>query len=303
MQGPGPGELAALATACCWTVTALSFESAGRRVGSLPVNLIRLVMACFLLALFNGLYRGRPLPDDCTVAGWGWLALSGLVGFSLGDLCLFQAFVLIGSRASLLLMSLVPPVSALTGWLVLGEILGPLDLAAMSITVAGIVMVVTERPARREGHLHRGGVLLGILGAAGQGVGLVLSKVGMVAGGLPGRPYDPFPATQIRILAGIVGFVLIFTCLGWWPKVAAACRNRGAMGRIGLGAFFGPFLGVSLSLWALKNTEVGVGATIMAITPILIIPPAAILYREKVSFRAVFGALVSVAGVALLMAQ
>jgi drug/metabolite transporter (DMT)-like permease len=303
MHLPEAGELAALGTACCWTVTALSFESAGRRVGSLPVNLIRLLMAFLLLTLFNLLYRGRALPGDCTAAGWGWLALSGLVGFSLGDLCLFQAFVTIGSRLSLLLMSLVPPVTALLGWLVLEEVLGAWDLAGMFLTVAGIVLVVTERPARNGGRFHPGGILLGILGAVGQGVGLVLSKVGMEAGGAAGGSYDPFPATQIRILAGIAGFALIFTFLGWWPKVTAACRNRHAMNRIGLGAFFGPFLGVSLSLWAVKNTEVGVGATIMAITPVLIIPPAAIIHREKVSFRAVFGATVSVAGVALLMLQ
>jgi hypothetical protein len=67
MQGiPHPGELAALATACCWTVTAMAFESAGRRIGSLPVNFIRLVLALVFLTLYGWITRGHPLPTDAS---------------------------------------------------------------------------------------------------------------------------------------------------------------------------------------------------------------------------------------------
>ncbi|HSN55647.1 MAG TPA: DMT family transporter, partial [Candidatus Sulfomarinibacteraceae bacterium] len=87
METPFPhaGELAALATACCWTVTGLAFQAAGRRVGSLPVNLIRLVMAVFLLGGFTWATRGMPLPMDAPRHAWLWLSLSGLVGFTIGD--------------------------------------------------------------------------------------------------------------------------------------------------------------------------------------------------------------------------
>ncbi len=290
------GELAALGTAFCWTVTSMSFESAGKRIGSLSVNLIRLVMALGILSLFCWLRRGLPLPTDASAHAWGWLALSGLIGFAIGDLCLFQAFVVVGSRISMLLMSLVPIVSALGGWLLMDEHLALLDWLGMALTVGGVTWVVAERQKDGSGRprkLPASGVLLGIGGATGQAIGLVLSKYGM-------RDYDPFAATQIRVMAGIAGFAAIFVLVGWWPRVIAALRDRGAMGRTALGATFGPFMGVSLSLVAVKHTETGVAATIMAIVPVLIILPSVWIFKERVSARAVIGAVLAVGGVALL---
>jgi drug/metabolite transporter (DMT)-like permease len=290
------GELAALGTAGCWTVTAMAFESAGRRVGSLSVNLIRLVMAFVFISLFCLVTRGRPLPDDATPHAWLWLSVSGLVGFSIGDLCLFRAFVLVGARISMLIMALVPPITALMGWALLGEKLTGLDWTGMAITVLGVAWVVIERQEKGNGvrqSLPPAGILLAFLGAVGQAVGLVLSKLGM-------GDYNPFAATQIRIVAGIFGFVILFSIVGWWPKVASALKDRGAFGRINLGAFFGPFLGVSLSLAAVQYTETGVASTIMSIVPVLIIPPAVLIFKEKVSLREVLGAAMAVAGVALL---
>jgi drug/metabolite transporter (DMT)-like permease len=167
----------------------------------------------------------------------------------------------------------------------------------MAITVAGIVWVVLERrPDAVEGSGAPAlrGILLGIGGAVGQAVGLVLSKLGMAG-------YDAFAATQIRVLAGIVGFAAIFTVTGLWPRFAQALRNPEAMRRTAFGGVFGPFLGVSLSLVAVQHTEAGVAATLMALTPVLILPLAAAMRRERVSVRAAGGALVAVAGTAVLV--
>ncbi len=290
------GELAALGTAACWTVTALAFESASRRVGSLVVNLVRLVMALAFLSAFSAVWRGRALPTDAGAHAWLWLSASGVVGFFVGDGCLFRAFVMLGARLSMLLMALVPPLTALGGWLVMGERLGPPQLAGMALTVAGVSWVVLERGRDGDGKRRRrpvAGILLGLGGAAGQAFGLVLSKYGMGS-------YDPFAATQIRVIAGILSFSALFSLLGWWPRVSAALPNHGAMARTGLGAFTGPFLGVSLSLLAVQHTQTGVAATIMALVPVLIIAPAALLFRERVTVRAVAGAVVAVCGTALL---
>lgn len=289
------GELAALATAGCWTITALSFESAGRRVGSLPVNFIRLILAFLFLMIFGWLTRGRFLPTDASLHAWGWLGLSGLVGFALGDLCLFRAFLLVGARISMLLMSLVPPITALIGLLFLGEQLTSVDWIGMALTVGGVTWVVRERPRESDqpGRRRRAGILLGLGAALGQAVGLILSKYGMGS-------YDPFAANQIRILAGVLGFAGLFVAIRWWPRVWAAIHHREAMARITLGALFGPFLGVSLSLVAVQKTHAGIASTIMSIVPVLIIIPTVFILKQPVSLRAVLGAMVAVAGVALL---
>ncbi len=302
------GHLAALGTAVCWAFSALAFAAAGRRIGILALNLIRLVIAFFLLSVAAWALRGSPLPLDASPHAWGWLGVSGLVGFVFGDLCLFQAYRLIGPRLSSLLLSLAPPLTALIGWLALGETLTGRDALGMALTVSGIAWAVGERhpqaapmvpaagsaeaaepPARRP----LAGVALGLGGALGQAGGLVLSKLGM--GG-----YDPVAATQVRAVAGIAGYLLLLLVCRRWASVGAALRDRPALGNACAGAFFGPFLGVSLSLYAIRHTVAGVAASIMALQPVLVIPLVMLLHRERVGAGGIAGALVAVAGVALL---
>ncbi len=295
------GEFAALATALCWTFGALAFEGACKRAGAPAVNWIRLVMGFIFLVLFCLVYRGLAFPIDASVRAWTWLSVSGVVGFAVGDWLLFKAFAEIGARLSMLVMASVPPITALMGWVLLGETLGALDLLGMMLTVGGIVFVVLERKTGEEKkgeqkktfiHSFRG-VLLALGGAVGQAMGLVLSKYGMGA-------YNAFAATQIRMFAGVISFsVVLFLVRGWRP-VGNAFRDRGAFFLTFLGAFFGAFLGVSFSLLSVQHTGTGVASTIMAIVPVLIIPPAMILFKERVTFREVLGAIVAVLGVGLL---
>lgn len=295
---PHAGELAALGTAWCWVATALAFEVAGRRIGSLVVNLLRLLLALVLLTASAWVLRGLALPTDASVHAWLWLSLSGLVGFAFGDLCLFRAFVVLGPRLSTLIMSLAPPITALIGWLILGEVLSGRDLAGMVLTVAGIAWAVAERERPGETGAVRAprsvaGVLLATGGAVGQAVGLVLSKLGM-------GDYDAVASTQIRVLAGTVGYLLLFTAIGWWRRVPPALTDRKGLGWTAVGSFFGPFLGVTLSLVAVKYTLTGVAASIMATTPVLIIPVVVLAGKERVGPGGVLGALLAVSGVVLL---
>jgi len=290
------GELAALATAFFWTITALAFEAAGKRIGSLAVNLIRLCIGFLFLTVFCAIWRGMPLPLDASNHNWYWLLLSGVVGFTIGDLSLFRSFLLIGARISMLIMALVPPMTALIGYAFLGEELTLTHWIGMTLTIGGVAWVVLERkPGENGGRLAfpLSGLALGVLAALGQSVQLVISKHGM-------QGYDPFNATQIRVLGGIAGFALMFTAIRWWPKVFGAFKDGRAMALTTLGAFFGPFLGVSFSLISVVYTESGIAATIMALVPVLIIPPAILINKEKVHMRAILGALTAVVGVGLL---
>ncbi len=274
----------------------MAFESAGKRVGSMAVNLIRLVIALLILTLTGTIFRGVPLPVDASIHAWIWLSISGLVGFTVGDLCLFRAFVVLGSRISVLLMALVPPFAALLGWAVIGEQLSSQDLLGMALTLGGVTWVVLERKSDLSGNaqrLPRTGILLGIGGAFGQALGLVLSKYGM-------DDYHPIAANQIRVIAGIGGFSILFVTIGWWPNVTRALSNTRALASTSIGAFFGPFLGVTLSLISVKYTQIGVAATLMALVPVLIIPPAILIQKESISLRAVLGATLAVGGAALL---
>jgi drug/metabolite transporter (DMT)-like permease len=294
------GEFSALLTAVFWTVTSMSFESAGKKVGSLAVNLIRLIIAFFIYAVYLKFTRGMFFPLDAGTERWLWLSLSGLVGFVLGDLLLFQAFVVVGARISMLIMAFAPPITALIGWLVLGEVLSPMNWTGMAITIFGISMVILKRqkangstrlPILTSAYSVQG-ILLAFGGAFGQGAGLVLSKKGM-------GNYDAFASSQIRVIAGIVGFSVLFLFMRKWNRVGQAIQNGPAMKRIALGSVFGPFLGVSFSLIAVQHTQAGIAATIMAIVPVLIIPPAIIIFKEKPGWKEIVGAIIAVSGIAL----
>ncbi len=289
------GESAALFTAFCWTITSLAFESAGKRVGSLSVNIIRLFFAIAIYIVFLGIYRGNILPFDATAHQWIWLSLSGIAGFVIGDLFLFQAFVIIGARLSLLIMSLVPPIAAVLGRIFLNEILDSVSILAMIITVSGIALVILNKKKgeKLKSNIPLIGLGVAFLGAIGQAGGLVLSKYGM-------GDYDPFASSQIRIFAGAVGFTVMFTIMKKWNNIAIAFKDKQALKRISLGTVFGPFLGVSFSLVAVKYIDTGIAATIMSITPVLIIPAVILLKKEKVSAKEAIGALIAVMGVAIL---
>ena len=275
----------------------LFFEASARRVGSLSLNLLRLLAASAYLALYGLVTRGSAFPDHASPHAWTWLTLSGFVGFTFGDMCLFRAYLVLGPRLSTLLMALVPPIAALLSWLTLGEALTAGDLCGMAITLAGVGWVVQESPqggdAVPRGHRVRG-VLLGMGGALGQGGGLVLSKLGM-------GDLDPFEATQVRALAGMVGFAAVYLALGWWPRFAASLKDARAVGLASVGALFGPFLGVSLSLYSIQHAPVGVAATLMALVPVLILPVVVVVRHEKVSWRAAVGAAIAVVGVGVLV--
>ena len=288
------GELAALATAIFWTITALAFESASLKVGSLSVNIIRLVIGFIFLTIFVSIRRGMILPFDASVGNWTWLTISGLVGFVFGDLFLFKSYTIIGSRFSMLIMTLVPPITALLGFFILSEKLTLLNYFGMMLTFSGIAMAIFSKGKNDKLSLKLSprGILFAFAGALGQATGLVLSKLGM-------NTYDPFASTQIRIISGMVGFIVIVTLMGKWAKVREALNNRKGMTGIITGSFFGPFLGVSFSLLAVKYTETGIAATIMSLVPILIIPPVYFIYKQKVTIIEIFGAIVSVIGVSL----
>jgi drug/metabolite transporter (DMT)-like permease len=306
---PYTGEIIAFLTVLCWAVGSQFFEAAGKRVGALTVNLVRLVLAAVFLCLTLLITKGQLLPWDFPLRNWGWLAVSGVIGFALGDLFLFKGFVEIGPRLSMLVMSLAAPVTALIGWVFLEEIYKPLQLLGILVTLCGVAMVILERngvgPARLAVPKNRvikritpHGVVMAFLGMLGQAVGYIFSKVGMQS---DGGMLDPVASTTIRVLAGILGVMVIFFLLGWWPKIWQSRHDAKAFAYTSVGAFLGPFVGVVLSLAALHYTSAGVASTIMALTPVVLIPFAVFIHKEHVSMRALVGTVVAFSGIVLLI--
>ncbi|NLX62180.1 MAG: DMT family transporter [Tissierellia bacterium] len=290
------GELAALATAFCWSMSGISFEKAGKKVGSLSVNYIRLILAFFFVSLYSLIKRGLLLPIDASMHNWIFLTISGLIGFTLGDLFLFQAYVEVGTRISMLIMASSPPLTALLGFIFLGERLDLKSLVGMAITITGIAIVILgkdEGEKKFKFNYSKKGLISAFLGSFGQAIGLIISKIGM-------KNYNALASTQIRIIAGFIGFTILIAILKKFNDIKTAFKDKGAMKDITIGAFFGPFVGVTLSLVSLQYTASGISSTITSITPVTIIPFSVILLKERVKPKEILGAVLSVIGVAVL---
>jgi len=305
---PYAGELAALATAVCWSFTAIFFSESGRRIGSFRVNAIRLLFAVTLYAIILLVSNGRILPEHVNQKQVFYLALSGLIGLVIGDGCGFKALVMIGPRLTTLLWGTAPIMATVIAWAFLGERLAWMDLVGIAITIGGVSWVVGERRFGdhnqfnlRADHPDAGtltkGVLLGLLAALGQATGLVLSKHAMLN---CGEPLDPLPASFLRMLSSALIIWSYAIVRGKAGDTLKALRNGPAMGFALGGAVFGPILGVWSSLVAVALIPAGIAATLNATTPIWIIPNVIFYYKEKVSPRAVLGAILAVIGVALL---
>ena len=284
------GEIAALLTAACWTISALFFEKAGRRVGSLAVNIIRIFLAIIFLGTATLITRGMFFPTDATMHNWMWLGLSGIIGFFLGDLFLFKSFTMIGARTSQLVMSLAPMFTAVIGWMFLAETLSWKSIIGITICVSGIMIAIAGKGLQLNSSPK--GLLFALGGALGQAIGLVLSKKGM-------GDFDPIASTQIRAIFGFVCFVLLVTALKRWGQIFRSTKDLKSVQLISIGAVFGPFVGVSLSLFAVQHTSAGIAATLMALTPIMIIVPSAMMFKEKITGQQVMGAVISMVGASI----
>jgi drug/metabolite transporter (DMT)-like permease len=289
------GEIAGLVTALLWSGSSIVFAAATARLGSVQVNLSRLIFAAVFLALTVAIFR---LGGPVSASQLANLAISGVVGLAIGDSFLFRAYRDMGPRITMLIMSLSPALAAIFGYLFLGEVLEPVSIAGMALTICGIAVVVLQRNTKGGGAsgITGAGIAFALLAALGQAVNLLFAKAALNEG-----PLNGFHATLIRILASLAVLAPVMLLSKRWRNPIADFRRD----RLGLiltiaGSILGPFLGISFSLIAVANTSVAVASTLMATVPILMLPLVRIVHRERLTWRAIGGACIAVSGVALL---
>jgi drug/metabolite transporter (DMT)-like permease len=294
------GQLAALATSVAWSFTSVFFTLSGRQVGSAVVNRIRLLLAVIITALTHLVLTGYLLPLDAEPWRWGYMSLSGLIGFLIGDAFLFQAFVMIGPRLSMLIMALAPVFSTVLGWVLLHEVLTGRELVGIGLAVMGVALVVSDRGNHRskppeEARHYPLGLLFALGGSLGQAGGLFVSKLGL---------QGDFPALSgnlIRLIAASTAIWLLALVGGQIRPTFARLRERpAALKPLVAGAVGGPFIGVWLSLIAVQLAPLGIASTLMSLTPVILLPVSYFWFGERFGALAIAGTVVAFAGTALL---
>lgn len=303
------GEILALLSAVSCTATALYASEASERLGTMAVNVIRLALAALFLSIVLLVTTGSPVPMYADMKTWIFLLLSALIGYVFGDYCLFNSYLIIGPKIGQLFMTLSPPVAAITGWIILGETMTWKSVAAMAVTIAGIAISILSKDEGRQVRfsIPIKGILLGTGAGVGQGIGLVLSKVGMqyYETAIPADAPEimsammPFASTLIRGTAGCIGFLIIMLLQKDMKTLSKGLKDKTGMKYALMTTLTGPVLGVSLALMAVNHTDTGIASTLMALTPVLIILPYSLIYRKKVTPKEITGVLVSMTGVAM----
>ena len=327
------GELLSIVVAMTWTVTALCAEVASRSMGQLQMNVLRMVASLVILAAILWAATGSPLPQGMSATAVAWLLASGAVGYVFGDWCLFTAYVLVGSRMGQLFMTLAPLFSALAAWALLGETLGLQAVMGIVVTLTGIGIVVKKnRPAQDASPVRHSSssirhssssilhssffiphsssfilhpsffipppaLLFGLGAAMGQGVGIVLSKVGMSL--CEATPLLPIAATMVRAVSGLAGFGLAYFWKGDRARMHEGLHDRTTMVAAAGAIVTGPVIGVSLSLLAVQLAPAGIASTLMALTPVFILLPSRWFFGQRITAREVVGSVIACGGVAL----
>ncbi len=293
------GEFAALGTSVVWTFTSLCFEFAAKRIGTIGLNILRLLVALIIYTVVGLIFRGELIPLSASPSVWFWLSLSGLVGFVFGDVFLFQAYIYIGARLTQVVFVTSPIITAVMGYFVFGETIAPLGILGMAIVIASIIFVVIDRRSKQKDSQSEKsvykvrGIVFAVLAALGQSGGLILSKIGAPSS-------NPMAATHIRVIAGLIGFVVIAAIMGRLDEPIKGFRDKQALKVLSLGSFLGPFAGVTLALVAMQRTSSGIAATLMGLMPIMILIPDCIIKKEKIPSREIIGAIGAVLGAALI---
>jgi drug/metabolite transporter (DMT)-like permease len=292
------GELAALFTSFCWSLSAIGFTKSTRQVGSVITNRVRVLLAMLMLVLINTILYGQPVPLHAGVSRWAWLGIAGIIELALGDTFLYKAYKEIGPRLGLLLLSLAPVFGAAIAWIFFGQVLSLLEIVGIGITLAGISWVVLARPKDQTEKVRkasRRGILFGILAALGQATGLVFSQQGMTGN------FSPFTGTLISMFAAVTTLWIVAALQRQVGTTSQAMRKHPTVfGWIAFGALLGPVIGVSSSLLAVQHTNIGVASTLMALPPIFMLPISYFVFKERFGWQVVAGTLITIAGVALL---
>ena len=293
------GEVAAVTTSVCYSISSVLYTFAGRKFSALVINRLRLILAVLLLVGVHWAMQGNLLPINAGLPRWFWLGASGIVGLALGDFFLFQAYRCIGPRLTMLMMSLGPILVTLLAWLFYGEALGWLSLLGITLTVGGVAWVILDRRSGVNGNWypaeHRLGILYGLGATVSQAVGVILAKEGLRSG------IPPVSANVIRMTSAMIAL---------WSLTFLRKQTRQTFDQLGKqprtillilsGAIFGPILGVSLSLYSLQRADAGVASTLSSLTPIFLLPISYLVFKERFGWTAILGTIVALAGVALL---
>ena len=303
------GEIVAVGTSMIWTVSALSAEVSSKRIGPLSLNVFTMVFAILFLSITLWIFTGAPFPLYLDSKAILWLLGSGIMGFLICNYCLYSSYIYISSRFSQLFITLSAPTAAILGWIILDEHLTLQECMGLLITLSGIAMSILSN----DGSSHKmkikhpmKGVVFALIAGISQGAALVFGKVGMLhyQTNIPQHmqhldSFIPISSSFLRVSIGLGGFLLIALFQKRFTVIKKSIHDKKGVLTALLTTITGPFLGATCALIAMRYSKAGIAATLLELTPVFIILPSHLLFKQKVRWIEILGAVICVLGVSL----
>lgn len=305
----------AILTILLWSYCLIPARQAVAQIGENLTNLLRILVAVLVMGLivsFSGIHLGN--------RAFFWFFLSGIIGFGFGDLSIFFALPRIGSRLTLLIVHCVAaPIAGLTEWLWLGTTIPLLQILGIGIVLSGVSLaLLPEKGLGKSGpKKYTSGILFGLIAAAGQGMGAVLSRKAFTVLSAESLHADPSGIRDLiflgttsgfsRLLGGLLiagGFWIICRFYTAWQTPPDEVRRhdpvRQKSKNICLHALTGPVLGIICYQWALATTPSAIVQPMIAMTPLVVMPMTWFIEHDRPTRPAIIGTLIAVGGVVLL---
>ncbi len=292
------GQLLGLLTAVCWAQNSLVYRHLGTKVGSDAVAHIRMWIALPAIILLAYFTEGSFFPINLSSQTYLVLFSSGAIGYFITDMMLFHAYVYLGARESMVIMTLSPVATAIFSYFLFAERLRPIQILGIMLTILGVITMVVGgmriKGAASEEKQKAKGMLFAILASILQSVSFLLAKFALEGTG-------PVSTNLLRNVGGLMAFILYsFIIKRNARSHFAAFKNPKWLALLFMAAMIGPVLGMSSQMKAFTLAPVGIVTTITQTTPILLLPIDKFILKKKITTSSLLGTFVSILGVAIL---
>lgn len=294
------GEILAAGVSVCDASCCSLLNSVDKRISTFTINFVKLIAAALFVFLLRACTSGISIPALPTAA-WLWLALSGVIGYLLGDMLFIGSFRYIPYRLSMVIYYTNPVLTTLLAFLLFQQRVTFLQLCGIFLTIGGTSMALLfgrQNHASSVSYNWKAGIMLAFFAMLAQSANVLLSmRASNLLNEMPGKT---LLCSQIRQFSGLLAFVVYAFIQNLWPHLFQQLCCRRALARIALGGIAGNGLGPVLLLQSMQYIPVGISTALASLSPLLAIPISVIFFKDRIRLPEIAGACITVVGIILL---
>ena len=285
------GIIAALLSAASWAFATVMFDRIGKVVPYVGITFLKGILSIVLmvgLILFVGGLQAIYLRD------FFLLALSGVIGISVGDSLFFKSLQDLGAKVQVVFFLLGQIFTMLLSVLLLSEYLTMNQYIGATILLVGIAIVIWRKQEDRPNKTR--GIICGLLSILCFSISMIMVKVSI-------SEVEVVTATFYRMVFGTLftlGFGVVGKQIHSWVSPLKDVRLLGSFVLNVIVITYGGFL---LSMIAIKYISVSLASVLSTTEPVFVLLFAFLLNKEKVKRQELIGTLLTIIGLYLIIKQ